>query len=402
MTLLELKRRHETGEKQFKSVKLKIREQLKRQCAVRGCHASLAFKRADVFLCEDHKKIAKTVEEAESTNSKKRVKAKKTKAQIRKENKAKKERYYKKHGIVFNKNIRRDVKLSSVGLPPETELLYENYKEPLKRIPKVEGYGYYGTLAQTKEKTHVQCHLCGNLYPSVGNHLRIHKISAEDYKERFGLALGTALISDTRKEELQQNAVKRFDGKLPKHLIAYNKKVQAGAIKHNPNKREKWTLERRNKEGLCPDQVLEKIKELGTKLGHTPSQDEFRRYYKDRFIGSIKYQHGSYLKAVKKAKLISAKEIKEPDNEKLLQDLVDFHKKHGRIPMSADFNRGMLYPRAMYFRRFGTLNNARVEAGLNAVIPMPFGQILELTPQQYMDYKKGKQVKAKRKEHREI
>ena len=55
--------------------------------------------------------------------------------------------------------------------------------------------------------------------------------------------------------------------------------------------------------------------------------------------------------------------------------------------MTSDFNRGLLRDRGVYNREFGSLNNARVEAGLNAILPMPFGQHIELTPEQYFQYK---------------
>lgn len=57
--------------------------------------------------------------------------------------------------------------------------------------------------------------------------------------------------------------------------------------------------------------------------------------------------------------------------------------------------------RGTYIARFGTLNNARIEAGLNAVIPMPFGQIVELTPDQYREYKAG-HVPQKERKHRRV
>lgn len=332
----------------------------------------------------------------------------KTKAQIRKENKEKKKRFYERHGIVFNKTIRkRDAKPNRQALDRGSALIYEgqtliyeNYKEPLKALTKTKGYGYYGTIAQTSDKKFIQCHICGNLFANLGGHLRVHKISGERYKEIHELGMGTALVSDERRVQMQERAVRKFvKGELPAHLVEYNKKVRTGEIKHIGVKHRNggMHLERRNKLGLCPDQVLIPIKELAKKLGHTPSYDEFRAFYKGRYAGSIRYQHGSYLNAVKKAGLISAKEIKEPDNEKLLQELVEFHKKYGRIPMTSDFNRGLLRPRALYFRRFGNLNNARIEAGLNAVLPMPFGQIVELTPNEYIKYKEGKEVKAKRR-----
>lgn len=270
----------------------------------------------------------------------------------------------------------------------EPDLIYENYKEPLKKIRKGQGFGYYGTVATTKDKTLIQCHACGELFSTLGGHLRKHSMDAVVYKEKFGLSMTTALVSDSVREAMQQRTIGKLqNGQLPEHLVKYNRDVQNGVIKHDPNNRSNWKLERRNKEGLCPDQVLEKIKELAMLLKHTPSEDEFRNYYGYRYIKSIRYLHGGYLQAVKKAELVSAKELKEPDNDKLLQDLIDFKEEHGRIPMTSDFKRGLLRPRAMYFRRFGSLNNARIEAGLNAVLPMPFGQIVEMSPEEYIKYK---------------
>ncbi len=271
------------------------------------------------------------------------------------------------------------------------DLIYENYKEPLKAIPKSEGYGFYGTVATSIDGNLVQCHICGNMFPSVSHHLRKHQIKAREYKEQFQLAITTALVGEATREKLQNKVYaesKKYIG-LPEHLQEYNRKVQSGEIQHRTSGNG-WSLERRNKEGLCPDQVLLKITELADKLGHTPSYDEFKLHYKTRYIHSIEYQHGSYLNAVKALKLTSAKELKEPSSEKLLEDLRKFQKVHGRVPTKSDFNRGLLYSRTLYWSRFGSLNNARIEAGLNAVVSMGFGRIKELTPDEYRAYREGK------------
>lgn len=322
-----------------------------------------------------------------------------TKAEVRKINREKKKRYYERHGIKFDKTIRnRNAAPSRSGVEFTSQtLLYENYKEPLKPIKNGKGFGYYGTLALTSDKKYVQCHICGHLFPSVAAHLRKHKMSAEEYKEMFQLGATTALISEPTRRKLQEAVVPKLQtsitGELPPWLQEYNRKVQTGEVKHIGSKRREGglPLERRNELGICPDQVLEKIRELGEELGHTPSVEEFRRKYKGRYTGSIRFQHGSYLKAVKKLGLKSAKELKEPTNEDLLQDLVDFRDTHNRIPMTSDFKRGLLRPRAMYFRRFGSLNNARIEAGLNAILPLPFGKIIEMSADEYLTYKQRHQ-----------
>ena len=282
-------------------------------------------------------------------------------------------------------------------IPTET-LIYEHYKEPLQKVE--DGFGYYGTLAMTDDKENVQCHECGKLFPHLGLHARQHGMTAGEYKEKYKLGVTTALISDKVREKLQQvhaaGSIIPKGGDLPEWLKEYNRKVQSGEITH-PGSRSthgSYHLERRNQLGICPQQVLEKIRELAEKLGHTPSEIEFKDHYKYRYYKSICYQHGSYLNAVKKLGLKSAKELKEPDNEQLLQELRDFHEQHGRVPMSSDFARGLLRPRAMYFRRFGTLNNARLEAGLNAVVAFPFGKYVEMYARQYEQYKKGHGITA--------
>lgn len=399
MTIKELQKRHESGEKQVKSVKARIKLQLARECAQRGCHESLAFRNARKALCDAH--AGKPLAVAVKHNSKVRPVKRVTKAELKKTNREKRKRYEAKHGIVRNKTIRaRDAKpkenTAGVEYTGQT-LLYENYKEPLKAIEKGKGFGYYGTVAITDDKTLVQCHICGHLWPNVGAHLRKHKITATDYKKKYGLAVETALISEPVRERFQKTVVANNPvvqaGKLPEWLAEYNRKVQSGEIKHMAHGGTSMSLEKRNKLGLCPDQVLEKIREYADELGHAPSYDEFRAHYKGKYYHSIIFQHGSYSAAVKKLGLKTAQELKSPDNETLLQSLRDFHERFARIPTKSDFERGLVgYPRQAYWRRWGSLNNARIEAGLNAVLPMPFGQIVEMTPEAYIEYKGGQNL----------
>ena len=382
----ELKKRYEKGGKQQKRVQASINKQLRRKCVLPNCNYSLSFERANRIYCPKHN----------STYAK---------AQRKASNRAKKKRYYEKKGIKFNKTIRkRDGKpgLAAAAKGSAVEytgqnLLYENYKEPLKPIEKGKGHGYYGTVAQTDDKEYIQCHVCGHLFMNLGGHLRMHKLTAREYKDEYQLSRKTALVSDRQREKMQQQVFKPGNKKLPDHLKEYNHKVQTGQISHKGTKkrthREKrndhYSMEWRNERGLCPDQVLEKIQELADELGQVPSQEEFAKRHKGRYIHSIRYLHGSWVKAVGKLGMKSRKELKEPDNTNLLEALIDFQKQYGRIPMTSDFSRGLLRSRGLYISRFGSLNNARIEAGLNAVVPMPFGQIKELTPEEYLQYRNG-------------
>lgn len=365
----QLKAIHESGLNTRKDVKARINAQLKRECKFKDCDKSLAFERKDMEFCsKGHSRLYKY--------------------RIKQSNRAKKRRYNEKHGIK-RKTIAKNIRVTSYATPQsEVELIYENYKEPLKPIPKSKGFGYYGTIAVSADKELVQCHICGNLFKSVSAHLPQHKITAPEYKEMWQLQKTTALIGESTRKKYQEKITKSKG--LPKHLQEYTRKVQTGEIKHRTNT--KFTLEQRNKLGLCPDQVLEKIAILRDKMGRMPSSDEFREEYNHRYIGSINFQFGSWTNAVHKLGEQTIQELKSPDKEKLLEDLVYFFETEGRIPMTSDFNRGLLRDRGVYNREFGSLNNARVEAGLNAILPMPFGQHIELTPDQYFQYKETGQI----------
>lgn len=171
---------------------------------------------------------------------------------------------------------------------------------------------------------------------------------------------------------------------------------------HHGQRRNGMSLEERNKRGLCPDQVLEKIKEASELLGRTVGYEEFKEMHKGRYISSIKYLHGSWSAAVRKAGFMTRDELRHPNREKLIQDLIDFYDMHGRIPMTSDFNRGLLRDKTVYIRVFGTLNNARIEAGMDAVLPMPFGRIKLVPAEDYVNYKTQRQVRREKKAARGV
>lgn len=367
----DLKRRYESGGKLNQPLKTRVTKELKRVCKFRECDKSMAFESPrKEFCCYSHKV--------------------KERIRLRRANLIKKRRYNIRHGLV-RKTIKKNVEIHTPNfLPVDTPVVYEDYKEPLKKIEKGQGFGFYGTIALSEDRNYVQCHICGNLFQALSAHIPAHKLTVAQYKEDFGLATTTALLGEETRATRQANAVKRFDemydGKIPELLAKYNREGQPG---NKGTKGRKWSLEQRNKLGVCPDQLLEKIKAMEPKLGRLPSSDEFEREYNGRYRGSIAFVFGSWTDAIHKLGEKTMGELKAPDDLSLLQDLADFFKNHGRIPMSSDFSRGLLHSRTTYNQHFGSLNEARVSAGLNAVIPMPFGQIIEVTPEQYREYKNG-------------
>lgn len=380
-TLKELKQMYESGEHVVdKRNRSHISKQLSRVCAQMRCHESIAFTSSKTIYCKKHNKQTAT-------------------SVMRTVNKKKKLTYEKAHGIVRKRQIKKITSINSrsdaIEYDKAITLLYEDYKEPLREAKDALGYGfgYMGTVALTPDRDYVQCHICGNLYANLAGHIIAHKITQSDYKLTYGLEKKTILMGDTMRERRQQLVLAKNStianikgsGKLPDHL----KKWWEDKAKDPEFKRKTHTgmsLEMRNKKGLCPDQVLEKILDLKEILGKTPSSDEFSEHFKGRYIASIVYQHGSWVNAVKKLGLMTRDELRHPDSEQLLQDLRDFKETFNRIPMTSNFNRGLLRDKNVYIRQFGKLNNARVEAGMNAVMQVSRTRFKEVTPEDYFKY----------------
>lgn len=345
-------------------------EELARVCDFEGCTVSLAFEVRNKRWCNTHADAGRVLNTQERRRKAKNI--------VRPEN--------------YNPDLPKSLQLTET-----LTVLYEDYKEPLKTVvqAKGEGYGYMGTVAMSEDREYIQCHICGDLFRSLSGHIRLeHKVSMREYKEDYGLSATNVLIGESLRYDLQQQNVnsKRNKGQ-PEGLKKHVAKLKAGEVKIH---RGDHSLEWRNKRGLCPDQVLEKILDLKEKLGHVPSIDEFKMEYKGRFLHSIQYLHGSWSEAVRKLGEKTREDLRRHSEEDLIEELQNFQKKYDRIPMTSDFNRGLLTNKGTFIRKFGTLNNARVAAGMNAVVPMGgrYGNYKEISPEEYDKYLQGHGISA--------
>lgn len=259
-------------------------------------------------------------------------------------------------------------------------LTLKHYKEPLQKIPKGEGFGYYGAILSSPDGKYIQCHVCGELYAEVSAHARqSHKIPVVGYRERYQLSRTTALIS----EELRLAKKARTLEWLASLSVEEKKKMKSRALrgsrkwrrehpeligKHWKNRKEYY-----NKTGTCPDQLIQKIHEVEKKLGRTPSLAEFITE-----TGGQRYKHlifttfGSWLKALKVAKLKPKERIAgikyKWDDEELLEYLLIYAQENGQIPTATDSKRGLIPDYSIYTRRFGSFEKARKLAGVYEII----------------------------------
>ncbi len=244
-------------------------------------------------------------------------------------------------------------------LPIDTEPVLIGYKEPLTKVTG--GYGFYGTIAYDKSEKYTQCHLCGFFFENLGLHVRKHNKTSEQYKLEFGLPVTMSLKAPKSKTYQFQTWQSMSLEKRNKVLA----QLAEARTKSMPAKIAKKSLYVKNLEGRCPEQLLDKVITLKTKLGHTPSSTEFVKEYGSGYLGSIRLTFGTWREALKVLNLAPRKPggEREYDKEDLLELLRNFHKEKGREPMSSD-QAGFLPSRQTYTRHFGSWTNAKKEAGI--------------------------------------
>lgn len=272
---------------------------------------------------------------------------------------------------------------TTTTLPKTTPLFYQNYKEPLKKVTEVleSGYGYMGTIATNEDKTHVQCHLCGELFTTLAGgrngHLRKeHNMSAAEYKDKFQLSQNVALVGEASRIQRITNGTKGAEiaqsnqEKLAEGRKKYWEDVKSGKRKR-VFKRTSWALDRRNIEGNCPDQLLDQIKALADKLGHTPTMAEFDRHARSSRT-AVETTFGSWANAIKLLKLEPRLHWRERGpimtEEQVLEAIRQFYVREKRTPRTSDFKRGLLPSMRTVVRYFGSVQNARRAAGVPILV----------------------------------
>lgn len=244
---------------------------------------------------------------------------------------------------------------------------FYGYKEPLREI--MGGFGYYGTLAYSKDRDKVQCHLCGKMFGALRMHIiRTHKMSVINYKVKIGLAQGTALISEGTRRKLIQNAYPVWL-KTTKDWDKFAQARKEGREKFWASKpeRHKKPLESFNKTGTCPDQLLDIIDRTIKSFGRTPTYKEFKAFHHGRYSKIILATYGTWSNALSK---LGKKTVHIPsyDKEELLNSMREFYAINRRTARWSDFKRGLISGYGAYLRCFGTLNNARRAANVPIIV----------------------------------
>ena len=76
-----------------------------------------------------------------------------------------------------------------------------------------------GVLLVEDDGSRLQCHVCGEWYSGLSSHIRVHGLTVQAYKERYGLARSTSLWSPEYQERQRQAALARGQGAAGRKAI---------------------------------------------------------------------------------------------------------------------------------------------------------------------------------------
>lgn len=242
--------------------------------------------------------------------------------------------------------------------------------EPFMEVKR--GFGYQGVLMHDDIEDKIQCHVCGNFYDNLGQHIWMkHKTKSANYKIEYGLTLRTPLCSTKRSNNLRQIAEQRLkDGTL--------KPAEASdaARMINMNRKRKYKYRRtgsamlmKNSKGLCALQIKHRYKVICDMIGRHPMQEEIIKYDRRLFYCGIVPNYGN-LNNFRKA--INVKPMKWEDYskigiEKLIAELRRIRFDEHKLPTTTMFmngNRNGKPSLQCYYRAFGSWANALRIAGL--------------------------------------
>lgn len=241
----------------------------------------------------------------------------------------------------------------------EVEIIYPGYKEPMWQIE--DGFGYYGAMGHSSDGKTVQCHECGKMFGNLSQHIKLHSLSSKEYKDKYKLSSKTSLTSHLTRKIFASTYQYLWSEEHKDYLRKQRKKrLKKGFVK---GKQGFLSLEMKNRRGICPDQIIDKIQRLSQEILHAPSYTEFEKKYGYSAMDAAFREHGSYTNAVRIAGLTPASESATYDRIHMLEMLNDFRIRKGREALTSDLDNSEHMPRAStYHRAFGSLKEARREA----------------------------------------
>lgn len=251
------------------------------------------------------------------------------------------------------------------------EVFLYRVKAPFSRS----GKSIKGALEYNPEDDTVRCHECGKWFKSLPAHFsQKHRINAKEYKTKHGLSSKAALVSERLRTRSLETWIR--SGRDLSELR--EAKLARRARPATPVYASGWSVEKKNLRGSCQAQLLERLKTLTERLGHSPTIRELRQdgIAPYTLCATFNVDTINDVYSLLKMPLLpqSPHKGRQYSKELLIELLRDFFVKHQRLPYRTDYNRGLIPSVDQYRRHFGSKEAAYWEAGLGlvcGVVPKP-------------------------------
>lgn len=249
---------------------------------------------------------------------------------------------------------------------PKGTAAYNLYKlhPPFRKIAI--GYGYVGVVLKRKSDGKIQCHVCGEWHDGLAQHIGSHKLTAREYRLKFGLSRCDSLLS----KAARSNLAKRTQSAKCHFTEEDRKKAMDRLRESRIQKTSRRELEKRafsesisamNKVGLCPDQVNYRFDIVAEQIGRQPSATDLRKYDQpvyDKILNSF----GSFNSYIEYRGMLPREKNMLISDQKIIATIRSIYLENGRVTQK-HFNGKPSYQTV--WDRFGSLKKACIVAGIN-------------------------------------
>lgn len=233
--------------------------------------------------------------------------------------------------------------------------------EPYKALEN--GFGYQGVLLRDTQNDLLQCHICGVWKSGLAHHLRLHKITADQYREKFELPVSCPLMNNKMLNRLSElGRSKEWKERL--------KKATRNTTMHKNLHKRKWRsykrLSHENKYGTCPEQLVRRYLIVADRIGHEPSDNELRKYDHAAYA-AISHKYGTNKWRAKNNFLINRIQKIDYTPDKIIAQIQKLADRLGRVPRWNDLVKSTKdTPTICTIRKhLGSFHRAMILSGFN-------------------------------------
>lgn len=230
-------------------------------------------------------------------------------------------------------------------------------------------HGVLGDCRRDPITGKLECHFCGKFYDRILQHaLGIHKVSSEQYRKKFGIALHVALVSAKESEKSRETFLSA--------IALHKNNVKNGTCSIDKIKLKKKSMNKKkrnhfyayhcaffeNQNASCDEQLRKRYEVVSEMVEGDPSNSQIAEYDKG-LLSAIKRKFGTTNKFRKKMGYLIRKYNKLVPEIRIISALRNFVRVNHYLPKTKAFLNGTPNTKTI-LRRYGSWKKALSVAGL--------------------------------------